>query len=74
MPDLAIESRGTIFISSHLIADIERICSEVIILNHIGQIVAQGALTDVRSQLAEDASLEDVYLAVVEGFEDEEEW
>ncbi|MFX1252852.1 MAG: ABC transporter ATP-binding protein [Promethearchaeota archaeon] len=74
LPDLAIESRGTIFISSHLIADIERICSEVIILNHIGQIVAQGALTDVRNQLAEDASLEDVYLAVVEGFEDEEEW
>ena len=49
------------------------ICSEVIILNHIGQIVAQGALTDVSNQLAEDASLEDVYLAVVEGFEEETE-
>ncbi|MFX0064983.1 MAG: ABC transporter ATP-binding protein [Candidatus Hermodarchaeota archaeon] len=77
VPSLAIDTPGTILISSHLLSDIERICSAVIILNHVGQIVAQGSLDEVRNQLTEDASLEDVYLSVVEGWEEEdmiEDW
>ncbi|MFW9904048.1 MAG: ABC transporter ATP-binding protein [Candidatus Thorarchaeota archaeon] len=70
--ELAITSQGTILISSHLLSDVERICTDVIILNHDGQIVAQGSLSEVRYRLTEDASLEDVYLAVVEGGEEEE--
>ncbi|UCG00823.1 MAG: ABC transporter ATP-binding protein [Candidatus Heimdallarchaeota archaeon] len=70
--ELAITSQGTILISSHLLSDIERICTDVIILNHDCQVVAQGSLSEVRYRLTEDASLEDVYLAVVEGGEEVE--
>ncbi len=72
VPELAITSPGTILISSHLLGDIERICTDVIILNHDCQVVARGSLSDVRNRLTEDANLEDVYLAVVEGWEEEE--
>jgi ABC-2 type transport system ATP-binding protein len=70
--ELAITSPGTILISSHLLGDIERICTDVIILNHDCQIVARGSLSEVRNRLTEDANLEDVYLAVVEGEEEVE--
>ncbi|MFX1538133.1 MAG: ABC transporter ATP-binding protein [Promethearchaeota archaeon] len=70
--ELTITSPGTIFISSHLLGDIERICSDVVILNHDCQVVASGPLNEVRNRLAEDANLEDVYLAVVEGEEEEQ--
>lgn len=71
IPELALTGSKTIFISSHLLGDIERICSDVIILNHDGNIVAQGALEDVRNELIENASLEDVYLEVIEDREKE---
>jgi len=71
VPELVITSPGTILISSHLLGDIERICTDVIILNHDCQVVARGSLSDVRNRLTEDANLEDVYLAVVEGWEEE---
>ena len=70
--ELAITSQGTILISSHLLSDIERICTDVIILNHDCQVVARGSLSEVRYKLTKDASLEDVYLAVVEGGEEVE--
>jgi len=70
--ELAITSQGTILISSHLLSDIERICTDVIILNHDCQVVARGSLSEVRYRLTKDASLEDVYLAVVEGGEEVE--
>ena len=62
---------GTILISSHLLGDIERICTNVIILDYVGKIVVQGAISEVKSRLKEDASLEEVYLAVVEGWGEE---
>ena len=71
VPELVITSPGTILISSHLLGDIERICTDVIILNHDCQVVARGSLSEVRNRLTEDANLEDVYLAVVEGWEEE---
>ncbi len=71
IPELALNSKGTILISSHLLGDIERICTDVIILNHNCQVVLQGPLIDVRMKLKKDASLEEVYLAVVEGREEE---
>jgi len=70
--EFAITSQGTILISSHLLSDIERICTDVIILNHDCQVVARGSLSEVRYRLTKDASLEDVYLAVVEGGEEVE--
>ncbi len=70
VPEFVIKSPGTILISSHLLGDIERVCSDVIILNHDCQIVVQGSLSDVRNRLTEDANLEDVYLSVVEGYEE----
>ncbi|MHA2298958.1 MAG: ABC transporter ATP-binding protein [Candidatus Hodarchaeales archaeon] len=73
LPELAITFPGTILISSHLLGDVKRICSDVIILDHDCSVVAQGSLPEVREMLAGDADLEDVYLAVVEGQDLEEE-
>ena len=70
--ELNFSPHGTIFVSSHLLGDIERICTNIIILNHECRVVAHGSLFEVRNRLTEDASLEDVYLAVVEGKEEEE--
>jgi ABC-2 type transport system ATP-binding protein len=60
--------RGTtIFISSHVMEVIERLCSRVAIINK-GSIVGEGTLADLRamSRSASDSSLEDVFLRLVD--------
>ena len=60
--------RGTtIFISSHVMEVIERLCTRVAIINH-GRIVGEGTLAELRaaSQSANDTSLEDVFLKLVD--------
>jgi ABC-2 type transport system ATP-binding protein len=57
----------TLFFTSHVLDVVERLCDEVAIIDR-GRIVAQGSLDQIRSQraLAGDASLEDVFLKLVE--------
>ena len=63
-----LTERGTtIFISSHVMEVIEKLCTRVAIINH-GRIVGEGTLDELRdaSHSARDTSLEDVFLKLVE--------
>jgi ABC-2 type transport system ATP-binding protein len=63
-----LTERGTtIFISSHVMEVIERLCSRVAIINK-GRIVGIGTLSELRaaSRSASDSSLEDIFLKLVE--------
>ena len=63
-----LTERGTtIFITSHVMEVIEKLCSRVAIINN-GQIVAEGTLNQLRAaaQTGSDTSLEDVFLKLVD--------
>jgi ABC-2 type transport system ATP-binding protein len=68
-------ARGaTIFLTSHVLEIVERLCTHVGIINH-GRIVAQGTLDDLRSVVVEGSStptgekmtLEEFFLQTVGG-------
>lgn len=68
-------SRGvTIFLTSHVLEIVERLCTHVGIINH-GRLVAQGSLDELRSRVAatadhhdgENPTLEDFFLQTVGG-------
>jgi len=44
-----LRGKTTIFISTHILADVERICDQVAIINK-GKIVASGSISDLQSQ------------------------
>ena len=62
-----IEHGTTIFITSHVMEVIEKLCSRVAII-HNGQIVAEGTLNELReaAHTGSDTSLEDVFLTLVD--------
>ena len=69
-----LTERGTtIFISSHVMEVIERLCTRVAIVNH-GRIVGEGSLQELRAQAHEggNSSLEDIFLKLVEAKADPE--
>jgi ABC-2 type transport system ATP-binding protein len=63
---------ATIFLTSHVLEIVERLCTHVGIINH-GKLVAQGSLDDLRSGIARDEipgermSLEEFFLKSVGG-------
>jgi ABC-2 type transport system ATP-binding protein len=69
-------TRGaTIFLTSHVLEIVERLCSHVAIINR-GQLVAQGSLDELRSGVqaqvndqasSEKLTLEEIFLQVVGG-------
>jgi ABC-2 type transport system ATP-binding protein len=62
-----IERGATIFITSHVMEVIERLCTRVAIINQ-GRIVGEGTLAQLRSMAHADSvtSLEDVFLTLVD--------
>ena len=62
-----IERGTTIFITSHVMEVIEKLCSRVAIINN-GRIVAEGTLSQLReaANTGSDTSLEDVFLKLVD--------
>jgi ABC-2 type transport system ATP-binding protein len=56
----------TLFFTTHVLDVVERLCDEVAIIDH-GRLIAQGTLDQIRAQreVAQDASLEDVFLKLV---------
>jgi ABC-2 type transport system ATP-binding protein len=63
-----LANRGvTLFFTTHVLDVAERLCDEVAVIDR-GRIVAQGSLDEIRAQraLGGDASLEDVFLKLVE--------
>ena len=60
---VAMRDNGqTVFFSSHILSDIERVCDRVGILNH-GRLVFCGGIKELKS---DDASLEDVFVHLIE--------
>ena len=55
----------TIFLSTHLLDMAERLCSRVGII-HQGELVAEGALQDLRARTVPGGSLEEVFLKVTQ--------
>jgi len=62
-----IERGATIFITSHVMEVIERLCTRVAIINQ-GRIVGEGTLAELRTMAQTDSatSLEDVFLKLVD--------
>jgi ABC-2 type transport system ATP-binding protein len=54
----------TIFLTSHILEIVERLCSEIAIIDH-GRVVAKGSLDDLRAQVGSSGSLEDLFLDLV---------
>jgi ABC-2 type transport system ATP-binding protein len=62
-------ARGvTIFLTSHVLEIVERLCSHVGII-HQGRLVAQGSIEELRAGIAGDhgrqTSLEEIFLSIV---------
>ena len=70
MKDILLEQvqRGaTVFLTSHVLEVVERLCDEVAIVNR-GKIVTQGTMADLRSQAADGAgTLEEIFVNIVGG-------
>ena len=70
MKDILLEQvhhGATIFLTSHVLEVVERLCDRVAIINR-GKIVSQGTLADLRSQSVNGAStLEDIFVNIVGG-------
>lgn len=45
----SLAGQCTVFLSSHILADVESICSEIIVLNK-GHVIAQGSYTDIQKK------------------------
>jgi ABC-2 type transport system ATP-binding protein len=70
MKDILLEQvrRGaTIFLTSHVLEVVERLCDQVAIINR-GKVVAQGRIAELRSQAAQGSdTLEDIFVRLVGG-------
>lgn len=56
---LAMRGRTTVFFSTHILADVERICDSVAILNQ-GRIIAHGPISELKSRYAKEKVLIEV--------------
>jgi ABC-2 type transport system ATP-binding protein len=79
MKDILLEQvqhGATVFLTSHVLEVVERLCDEVAIINK-GKIVTQGTMADLRSQSVNGASsLEDIFVNIVgaERYSDKLDW
>ena len=60
---------GTIFLSTHLLDMAQRLCNRVGVINR-GQLVAVGTIDEIRTEVKMGGSLEDLFLKLTEGTED----
>jgi ABC-2 type transport system ATP-binding protein len=66
-----VERGRTVFLSTHVLEVAERLCDRVAILDR-GRLVAEGTLDELRRHAPGAGSLEDVFVALTHGEEDEE--
>ncbi|MDE2127720.1 MAG: ABC transporter ATP-binding protein [Armatimonadetes bacterium] len=70
-----LTERGTtIFISSHVMEVVEKLCDRIAVINH-GRIVGMGAISELREQVqaGTGSTLEDIFLKMVDAREEAEE-
>ncbi len=61
-----LEKRVTIFLTSHILEIVEKLCAEVAII-HRGALVAQGSVEELRRGAGTgEATLEELFLSLVE--------
>ncbi|MCE2464425.1 MAG: ABC transporter ATP-binding protein, partial [Dehalococcoidia bacterium] len=46
---LSLKGQTTVFVSTHILADVERVCDRVAIINH-GKLVTTGSIDELRSR------------------------
>ncbi len=63
----AAEGR-TVFVSTHLLDQAEKLCTRIAIMSK-GRLAAHGTLAELRTRLATDSSLEEIFFAVAAGAE-----
>lgn len=74
IPLFGIQKPGTIFMSSHMLTDIEKICDYIIVMNEYGEIVLNGEMNEVKEKLLGDKDFEELlYLILHEEDESENE-
>ena len=67
-----IEKPGTIFMSSHVLADIEKICDHLIVMNEYGQVVLVGEMNQVKETLLGDKKFEELLYIILHEKDEEE--
>lgn len=74
IPIFGITNPGTIFMSSHILTDIEKICDNIIVMDEYGKVVLTGEMNEVKEKLLGDKNFEELlYLILHEDDEQEEE-
>lgn len=74
IPLFGIQKPGTIFMASHMLTDIEKICDNMIVMNEYGEIVLTGQIDEVKETLLGGKDFEELlYLILHEEDEDEDE-
>ena len=79
MKDILVEQvhhGATVFLTSHVLEVVERLCDEVAIINH-GKVVAQGTMAELRArESAEASTLEEIFVNLVGGerYSDKLDW
>lgn len=59
------EAGNTVFFSTHVMEVAEKICDRLAIINH-GKVIAVGTMDEIRSQVADQGSLEKIFLELTE--------
>lgn len=61
-----VEGGGTIFLTSHILEIVERLCDHIAVINR-GLLVAQGPIADLRAGDGMDKTLEELFIDLIEG-------
>jgi ABC-2 type transport system ATP-binding protein len=59
-----VKRGATVFLTSHVLEVVERICDQVAIISH-GKVIAQGTMEELRSHASAEATLEDIFVNLV---------
>jgi ABC-2 type transport system ATP-binding protein len=65
-----VHSGGTIFLTSHILEIIERLCNHIGVIAK-GRLVAQGPMSEVRTDAGGQGTLEEIFIRLVGGDRDE---
>ncbi len=60
-----VENGGTVFLSSHLLDMVEKLCGRIGVINR-GQLVALGSIEEIKQKIQADGDIEDLFLALTD--------
>jgi ABC-2 type transport system ATP-binding protein len=65
LPLFGIKKPGTIFICTHILDDVEKLCDNVVVMNEYGEIVLSGEVKDVKDNLLGDRKFEELLYQIL---------